>query len=116
MPAGRPFYTSDSPDVLIFAREYKVDHPMFNACTLYEKDGRGLIVVQAYFNEINKYIFWGPVEAHIANDIYLSPKFENVFNELSGECKNGIYPIIKLRPLMWKLRMNPIKKKYFERW
>lgn len=57
----------------------------------------------------------GPVEPWLAGDIYFSNGFHGVFDELSAEADpDGLYPTITVRKIMWKLRMKPLRREYWE--
>lgn len=95
---------------------YRCDHPMFNRCTLYlDEHGKGLGIVQKRYNAINKNLWWGSLDTWLASDIYHHNNFWKVFNELAAEKdENGLYPAIDVRSMMWRLRMKPLKKEYWE--
>lgn len=95
-------------------RYYHCDHPMYNQCTLYFQDGRGLAVVQEHFIEGTKMRYWGVVDRELANDIYISEGFEDYFEKYSGRENHGIFPTVPVRKLMWALRMKPLKREYWE--
>ena len=40
-------------------------------------------------------------------------KFKEYFINRAGECKNGLYPTVSIRQIMWALKIKPIKR---ERW
>lgn len=90
-------------------------HPMFSRATLFRTGEKGLLVIQERFNEKTKARWWGPIEPWIAGDLYAHPDFAEVFDRFAKE-KNaeGLFPAIKLRKLMWELRMKPLKKEYWE--
>lgn len=95
---------------------FKCDHPLFSNATLYKKGEFGLLVIQKYYNEKFKVMFWGPVEPWLANDIYCAHGFDDAFNKLSGIKENGLYPIIEVRKLMYMLGMKPMKKEIWEKY
>lgn len=94
---------------------YECDHELYNKCTLYYDDGIGLAVIQQRFNPDLKMMWWGPIDIGLVDDIYDSPGFKEYFKKYAA-CKdeNGIYPTIKVRKLMWALRMKPLKKQHWE--
>lgn len=108
------FYEPTKDHTENFFQLYHCDHPLFDLCTLYFWDGKGLIVVQQKYDEANKTLSWGPVDSNVANDIFLHPDFPDYFfmNADYGE-ENG-FPIISVRKLMWALRMKPLKKEEWE--
>ena len=99
---------------------YRIDHPLFDLCTLYLQDGKGLIVVQLIYDRANKTLHWGPVETHLANDIFLHPGFKDFFRKEADYAINYDqfmykgYPIWSVRKVMWALRMKPLKRESWE--
>lgn len=111
-------YYYSPPDIYLplYGEEYRVDHPMFSKGTLYLIHDRGLIVVQKRFNVETKTESWGPLDPWLANDIYLHPQFYRYFQEHSGDCTNGLYPVTTVRSIMWALKMKPLKHEFWEDW
>lgn len=89
------------------------NHPVYNKCTLYKMENRGLAVIQQRYDERTKTTWWGIIDPWLTDSVYLHPKFKEYFNERSGECQNGLYPTVTIRQLMWALKMKPIPR---ERW
>lgn len=89
------------------------DHPVYNKCTLYQIENRGLAVIQQRYDEKTKSTWWGIIDPWLTDSIYLHPKFKEYFEERSGENQNGLYPTVTVRQLMWSLKMKPIPR---ERW
>ena len=110
------YHYSPSNDVKTGAGEiYVCDHPLFCKCTLYKNGEKGLIVVQEHYNKKTKARWWGPVEPRLSYDIYVSPNFSKYFAENASEIdKNGLYPVVSVRKIMWALRMKPLKKEIWE--
>lgn len=90
---------------------YRCNHPVYNSCTLYLENGKGLAVIQQ--RKINKYTFWTEIDPWLNDELYLNSGFEKYFNKRSGTCKDGLYPTVTVRQMMWALRMKPLPK---ERW
>lgn len=73
-----------------------------------------LCVIQQRFNEKSKSTFWGPIDPWLTDKIYLHEGFVEYFREnAKRKNKDGLYPTVTVRKLMWALRMKPLKK---ERW
>lgn len=89
------------------------NHPVYDKCTLFIINKKGLAVIQQRFNPENKTTYWDAVDPWLIDDLYLHPKFEVFFNERSGESRDGTYPTVTIRQLMWGLKMKPLKR---ERW
>ena len=93
---------------------YNCNHPVYRRCTLFCVRGNGLAIIRQYFNAENKTTFWAELSRDLAADIYLNPGFEAFFNKRAGACKNGLYPTVTVRQIMWALRMKPLPKKRWE--
>lgn len=109
-------YYYEKPDVWVGAGElYICDHPMYNRCTLFRKGSIGFAVIQEHYNNKTKARWWGSVDPWLAGDIYLNENFRTVFDEIALEPdENGLYFTITIRKLMWKLRMKPLRKNFWE--
>lgn len=108
-------YHYEKPDLYIstYGDTYICNHPVYNRCTLFKINDRGLAVIQQRFNRITKQTWWGEIDPWLTNVIYLHPKFKEFFDERSGPCTDGLYPTVTIRQLMWGLKMKPIQR---ERW
>lgn len=89
------------------------DHPVYSKCTLFEKDGLGLAVIQQRWNYISKISFWTEIDDWLISDIYYHKKFQEYFAKRARKPENGLYPTVTVRQLMWALKMKPLKR---ERW
>ena len=92
---------------------YICDHPIYNSCTLYKIGERGLAVIQQRCDE-NKRTWWSEIDPWLTDNLYLHPSFKELFDDRSDECKDGLYPTITLRQLMWALKMKPVKREKWE--
>ena len=110
----RSFYDKEHVPIQLYGKTYYCNHPLYNECTLYLIKDRGLAVIQQRFDPITKHSWWGRIDPWLANDIYLSSKFIDVFKELATKEEDGLYFTISVRKLMWKLRMKPMKKEIWE--
>ena len=92
---------------------YVCDHPLYDKCTLYLQDDKGVAIVQKRFS--HKSIWLGPIDPWLVDDIYNQPTWPDWFDKNSGDCKDGLYPSFELRKVMWALRMKPLPMQYWER-
>lgn len=92
---------------------YKCNHPVYTTCTLYKIEDLGLAVVQQRWNEHMKKSWWSSIDPWLIDDIYHHKGFKEYFKKHADKEKNGLYPTVTVRKLMWALRMKPIQK---ERW
>lgn len=108
-------YHHEKPTVYtsLYGTTYECEHPVYDKCTLYLMDNRGLAVIQQRFDPKTKTTSWGEIDPWLTDDLYLHPKFREYFEERSEKCKDGLYPTVTIRQIMWSLRMKPIPK---ERW
>lgn len=98
----------------MYGRVYRCDHAVYDICTLFEIGKKGLAVIQQRYDPETKCVWWDCIDEWIVNELYLHPKFKEVFDIRSGECKDGLYPTMTVRQLMWALRMKPMKKEKWE--
>lgn len=109
-------YHYEKPDIWIpvYGQIYHCDHPLYNSCLLYLKEDRGLAVIKKWYDEQRKIFWYGPPEPWIGNDIYLAKGFGDYFKKHSDVAKDGLYPTVRVREIMWALRMKPLKKEWWE--
>ena len=98
----------------MYGRTYICNHPVYNRCTLFELDQRGLAVIQQRYDSDTKQTWWGELDPWLPNDLYLHPKFKTFFDERSGPSVNDIYPTVTIRQIMWALKMKPLPRKQWE--
>lgn len=97
----------------LYGRTHICDHPVYNRCTVYEIDGKGLAVIQQKFDPSDKSTKWTDIDPWFTDVLYLHPKFKEFFDKRAGEKIGDIYPTVTLRQIMWALKMKPLKR---ERW
>ena len=97
----------------MYGQSYSCDHPIYDKCTLFQINDKGLAVIQQRKKPDSKHTYWGEIDPWLADDIYLHEKFEEFFYDRGGEAKHGIYPTVTIRQIMWGLKMKPLPK---ERW
>lgn len=92
---------------------HEVDHPVYNRCTLFKINDKGLAVIQQRYDPVNKTTYWTEIDPWLTDELYLHNRFEEFFNDRASESQNGLYPTVTIRQLMWGLKMKPISR---ERW
>ena len=97
----------------MYGTTYECDHPVYNKCTLYIEDTKGISVIQQRYDSVTKETKWTEIDPWLTDIIYLNPGFKDLFEKRADICTNGIYPTITIRQLMWALKMKPLPK---ERW
>lgn len=90
------------------------NHPVYDKCTLYLIENKGLAVIQQRFDAELKSTWWSEIDPWLTDDIYMHPKFKEYFEERADEGENGIYPTVTVRQIMWALKMKPVPKKRWE--
>jgi len=100
----------------VYGQVYECSHIVYDRCTLYSVgDGRGLAVIQQRYNPYGKFTYWTEVDKGVVDDIYLNPGFLDYFDKKAGRAdKNGLYPTVTVRQIMWALRMKPLPKEKWE--
>ena len=109
----RYHYEKPSIYLSLYGRTYTCDHPVYDNCTLYLIDNKGLAIIQQRYNEETKTTWWSEIDPWLTDMLYLNPNFREYFDERSAECENGLYPTVTIRQIMWALKIKPLKK---ERW
>lgn len=98
----------------MYGESYKCDHPVYNKCTLFKIDNRGLAVIQQRFDESTKKTYWDEIDPWLTDELYLHPKFKTIFEERAGESTNGLYPTVSIRQLMWAMKIKPLPRSRWE--
>lgn len=108
-------YHYEKPSIYLstYGDTYECDHPVYNRCTLFKMDDRGLAVIQQRYDSTDKITWWSEIDPWLTDTLYLHPKFKEFFDKRSGESEDGLYPTVTIRQIMWALKLKPIPK---ERW
>lgn len=97
----------------VFGIIHTCNHPVYDRCTLYLIGRKGLAVIQQRYDPETKHTYWTEIDPWLTDQLYLHPRFKAFFDDRSDECKDGLYPTITIRQIMWALKMKPLKR---ERW
>lgn len=97
----------------MYGEIYECDHPVYDRCTLYRMDDKGLAVIQQRYNHKTKTTWWSEIDSWLTDSIYLHSRFIEFFEGRAGKIQNGLYPTVTIRQMMWALKMKPIPR---ERW
>lgn len=108
-------YHYEKPTIYLsmYGTTYKCDHPVYNVCTLYRIENKGLAVIQQRYNPDTKTTTWSEIDPWLTDALYLHPRFKQFFDERSGERTDGLYPTVSIRQIMWALKIKPLPR---ERW
>lgn len=109
-------YHYKKPDICssMYGEVYICDHPVYSRCTLFKISDKGLAVIQQRFDTKTKNTYWTEVDAWLVDQLYLNPKFKDYFDKRAGTCKDGLYPTVSIRQMMWGLKMKPLKRQRWE--
>ena len=110
----RYYFEKPAVSLSMYGRCYVCDHPVYNRCTLFEIEEKGLAVIQQRFDLKTKSTFWTEVDAYLTDVLYLHPKFKEFFDSRAGTCTNGLYPTVTIRQIMWALKIKPLPKQIWE--
>lgn len=97
----------------MYGNTYICDHPVYDKCTLFQIGKNGLAIIQQRYDVSTKQTWWGEIDPWLNDSLYLHPKFKEFFDKRAGESKDGLYPTVTIRQIMWALKIKPIEK---ERW
>lgn len=108
-------YHYEKPTIYLslYGTIYTCNHPVYDKCTLFQIDNKGLAIIQQRFDHRTKTTWWSEIDPWYTDLLYLHPQFKKYFDERSGECIDGLYPTVTIRQIMWALKLKPIKR---ERW
>ena len=108
-------YHYEKPELysIRYGSTYACEHPVYDHCTLYEINGKGLAVIQQRYNHVTKRTWWSEIDPWLRDALYLHPGFIEFFNDRAGECTDGLYPTVTIRQIMWALKIKPMPR---ERW
>lgn len=109
-------YHYEKPDLYtsMYGVTYICDHPVYNRCTLYTIGKRGLAVIQQRFDKGTKNTYWDAIDPWLTDDLYLHTNFKKFFDDRADEPKDGLYPTVSVRQIMWAMKMKPIPREQWE--
>ena len=84
----------------VYGTTYICDHPVYDSCTLYQVNDKGLAVIQQRFDNETKSTYWIEIDPWLTDIIYLHPKFIEFFNNCLGKCVKGLYPTVSIHQIM----------------
>lgn len=108
-------YHYEKPTIFtsMYGTTYTCDHPVYDTCTLYLIGKKGLSIIQQRYDPDTKTTWWGEIDSWLTDTLYLHPKFKQFFDERAGTGKDGLYPTVTIRQIMWALKLKPLPR---ERW
>ena len=109
----RYHYEKPTTYLSMYGHTYCCNHVVYDKCTLFQIGDNGLAIIQQRYNSETKRTYWGEIDPWLTDTLYLHPKFKQFFEDRSGECRDGLYPTVTIRQIMWALKLKPLPK---ERW
>ena len=108
-------YHYEKPELYfsLYGKQYVCNHPLYDCCTLYLIAEKGLAVIQQRYDPKTKTTYWSEIDPWLTDQLYLQVGFREYFEKRAACEKNGLYPTVTGRQIMWALKMKPMKK---ERW
>lgn len=97
----------------MYGSTYTCNHPVYDKCTLFKMDNRGLAIIQQRYDSKTKQTYWGEIDPWLTDALYLHIGFKKFFDDRAGTCEDGLYPTVTIRQIMWALKIKPIPR---ERW
>lgn len=109
-------YHFDQPKIYLsmYGHRYICSHPLYDCCTLYQIEEKGLAVIQQRFDPEEKATYWTEIDPWLTDALYLAPGFKELFDSRAGTCTDGLYPTVTVRQIMWALKMKPLPKQRWE--
>lgn len=110
----RYHYAKPTIYVSMYGRCYECNHPVYDRCTLFEMDGKGLAIIQQRHDPLKKHTWWSELDPWLTDAIYLHDRFREYFDERAGKCTDGLYPTVTVRQIMWAFKMKPLPRQRWE--
>ena len=109
-------YHFEKPPIYLsmYGQRYICNHPVYNSCTLFLEEARGLAVIQQRFDPATKSTCWTEIDPWLTDPLYLHPGFRAFFDSRAAKGADGLYPTVTIRQIMWALKMKPIQKQPWE--
>lgn len=98
----------------MYGKTVVCNHPVYNSCTIFRIENKGLAIIQQRYNPVSKCTWWSEIDPWLNDELYLHPCFKTYFEERSGELQNGLYPTVTIRQIMWALKMKPLPRQRWE--
>ena len=105
------------PDIYtsMYGQVYKCNHTVYDLCTLFKIEEKGLAIIQQRFDSKTKRTYWSDIDPWLTYALYLNKHFLEYFNRIAECCSDeGIYPTVTIRQIMWGLKMKPLPKEPWE--
>lgn len=71
-------------------------------------------MIQQRYQHRTKKTWWTDIDPWLIDELYLQPGFSSYFEKYAAEGKDGLYPTVTIRQIMWALKMKPLRKNCWE--
>lgn len=91
-------YHYEKPTIYLsmYGTTYICNHPVYNSCTLFKIENKGLAIIQQRYDLNTKRTWWEEIDPWLTDDLYLHSGFKKYFDERSGACTDGLYPTVTI--------------------
>lgn len=95
-------YHYEKPAIYLsmYGTTYLCSHPVYDRCTLFEMDGKGIAVIQQRFDSETKKTWWSEIDPWLTDSIYLHKDFKQFFYERARKPEDRLYPTVTIRQIM----------------
>lgn len=109
-------YHYEKPEIYLslYGKTYYCDHYIYDSCTLFEINDKGLAIIQQRYDKDTKKTWWSELDPWLTDEIYTNKGFKSYFDEHSDYPKDKLYPTVTVRQIMWALKMKPLKRELWE--
>lgn len=73
-------YHYEKPTIYLslYGTTYTCNHPVYDKCTLFQIDNKGLAIIQQRFDHRTKTTWWGEIDPWYTDLLYLHPQFKKI--------------------------------------
>ena len=109
-------YHYEKPEIYLsmYGERYICNHPVYNSCTLFKMEEKGLAVIQQRYDAETKSTYWTEIDPWLTDCLYLNSGFREYFEARARIGTNGLFPTVTIRQIMWALKMKPLPKMRWE--
>lgn len=83
----RYFYEKPAIYSTIYGSTYSCNHPVYDRCTLFKINSKGLAVIQQRYNPENKSTYWTEIDPWLIDELYLHERFEKFLTNVLGNVR-----------------------------
>ena len=68
----------------MYRMTYSCNHPVYDKCTLFKINSKGLAAIQQRFDQDSKHTYWSEIDPWLVDALYLHTKFGDFFEDIAG--------------------------------